>query len=377
MRDFALTACPHRSVRPAAPRIRATLALALALPLAACAVSRSGPSQREIERAGQERAIDLVEATAADAALSREGAPAGFPAEWRAQPAVVASAIGVGDVLNVVVFERDGLNLFPAGDSGGATLSGLTVDAAGTIQLPYVGQVHVAGLTLAQARTAIMGRMRRLALSLDLTVALAERHSMLVSVQGDVVKPGVVPLAADTARLSALLGAAGPTPTNLELASVTVRRGGQSATVRLSDLYEQPQDDIALRAGDVVIVRSAPAMVSVLGAAGLQGRVRITRRNYSVVDAVADARGLSDVAASPRAVYLMALGTPATAAAGVPRVVHFDFRNPAQIAVAAAWSVRDGDAILISNAPFTQSQKVLSAFSGVLGTARSATLLAN
>jgi hypothetical protein len=38
--------------------------------------------------------------------------------------------------------------------------------------------------------------------------------------------------------------------------------------------------------------------------------------------------------------------------------------------------VRDGDAVLIANAPFAQSSKVLSAFSGVLNTARSAAAFA-
>jgi polysaccharide export outer membrane protein len=71
----------------------------------------------------------------------------------------------------------------------------------------------------------------------------------------------------------------------------------------------------------------------------------------------------------------MQLGAGGNAPAANPRVYHFDFRNPAQIAVAAAFAVQDGDAILISNAPFAQSHKVLSTFSGVLTTARSATAL--
>ena len=124
----------------------------------------------------------------------------------------------------------------------------------------------------------------------------------------------------------------------------------------------------------MVIVRSAPGTVNVMGAAATPGRVRITRRNYSVIDAVSDAHGLGDMQANPAAVYLMRLSDAATAK--VPRVYHFDFRNPSQIAVAAAFAVRDGDAVLISNAPFAQSHKILSAFSGVLTTARSATALA-
>lgn len=361
-----------------APRrcLRLVMALAPVLALAACALPRSGPSAADFTRASAERSIDLVEASMQDAAASRAVLPTGFDEAWRAAKPVPVGVIGRGDIVSVALFERDGLNLFPAGTDGASRFDGLLVDGTGAIQLPYVGQVQIAGLTPIQARGAIVARMRRLSVSPDVTVSVSEPRSQLVSVQGDVMKPGVLPIGPETSRLSSLLGTAAPTQANLELATVTVRRGGQSATVRLADLYEQPLDDIALRGGDAVIVRSAPGIVNVLGAAGMQGRVKISRRNYSVMDAVGDARGLDDAAASPAAVYLMRLGNAADANAAVPRVYHFDFRNPAQIAVASAFAVHDGDAVLISNAPFAQSHKVISAFSGVLNTARTASSFA-
>jgi len=358
-------------------RVRLALALAPVLALTACALPRSGPSANDFMRAGAERSIDLVEASMQDAVASRAALPTGFDAAWRSALPAPAGVIGPGDIVAVSLFERDGLNLFPAGTDGSSRYEGLMVDPnTGAIQLPYVGQVTIAGLTPIQARGAIVARMRRLSVSPDVTVTVTERRSQLVSVQGDVMKPGVLPIGPDTSRLSSLLGTAAPTQANLELATVTVRRAGQSATVRLADLYEQPEDDIALRGGDAVIVRSAPGVVNVLGAAGIQGRVKISRRNYSVMDAVGDARGLDDAAANPAAVYLMRLGTAAEATAAVPRVYHFDFRNPAQIAVASAFAVHDGDAVLVSNAPFAQSHKVISAFSGVLNTARTASSFA-
>lgn len=350
------------------------LLIAPLLALTACALPRSGPSAGDFARAGSDGSINLVETTMQDAITSREALPTGFDEAMRGAPAEPPGQIGRGDVLTVALFERDGLNLFAPGPDGSSRFEGLVVDPNGAIQLPYVGQIHLAGLTVPAARTAILTKLRHLALSTDVTVAVTDHRSQLVSVQGDVTKPGPVSLGPDVNRLSALLGIAGPTPANLDVATVTVRRGGQSATVRLSDFYDNPADDIALRGGDVVIVRSTPGTVTVLGAAGSQGRVRINRRNYSVVDAVSDSRGLADTQASPAAVYLMRLSEAATAP--VPKVYHFDMRNPAQIAVAAAFAVRDGDAVLISNAPFAQSHKVLSAFSGVLTTARSATAIA-
>jgi polysaccharide export outer membrane protein len=356
---------------------KAQLAASLlpALVLASCALPRSGPSAGEFRRASEASDIQLVTPTIEAAKATREETPRTFGPEWRDAGPTAPSTIGTADVLSVTIFERDGLNMFPAGANGGSTIEHLTVDASGAIQLPYIGSVRVAGMTTSEARSTIVSRLRRLSLSPDVLVSITDRRSQMVAVQGDVVRAGLVPLSPEASRLSALLSTAAPTPANLELATVTVRRGSQSATVRLADIYEEPEDDIQLRRGDVVIVRSLPGTVNVLGAAGLQGRVKIARRNYSVMDAVADSRGLNDNLANPRAVYVMRLSEIASGEQTTPRVYNFDFANPAQLAIASVFALRDGDAIMISNNGFAQTHKVLSAFSGVMSTARSAELV--
>jgi polysaccharide export outer membrane protein len=373
---FASSRSPRDRSAPV-PRFALGCGLILAISLTGCSLPRSGPSAGEFTRSAQDGAIHLVDATSADAASSQQADPAtGFSAAWQAVPPINSDIIGVGDTLDITIFERDGLNMFPAGQDGASHLVGIPVEAGGAVQIPYVGSVAAAGSSPADVRSAVLRRLRRLALSSDVTVAISGRHSQLVSVQGDVSKPGMVPLGPETRRLTSLLSMAAPTPANLEQAVVTVRRGAQATSLRLSDVFEQPAQDIALRAGDVVIVRNVVSAVNVLGAAGLQGRVRITKRAYSVVDAVADARGLNDAAANAGAVYLMRLSNPDLLTAAAPTVYHFDFRDPAEIAIAARFVVHDGDAVLIANAPFAQSSKVLTAFSGVLNTARSAAAIA-
>jgi polysaccharide export outer membrane protein len=357
-------------------RVALVLLLASQLPaLWSCALPRSAPSQHEFTHAGANSSINLVEATMQDAANGRPGPPADFPAVWRSQPSTLANTIGPGDVLSVTIFERDGLNIFPPGSEGGDTIAGLTVEKGGAIQLPYIGVVQIAGLTPIEAQLPILRKMRGLTVDPDVTVAVTARQSHFVSVQGDVTKPGVVPLGPDSNRLLAVVGAAAPVQADLELATVTVRRGGQSVTMRLADIYDRPQEDIALQDDDVLIVRSKPQFVDVLGTAGQQGRVRITRPDYSVMDAVADAHGLNDSTASPAAVYLMRRIDRIDAQNAAPRVYHFDFRNPAQVALAGAFVVHDGDAVVISDAPYAQAVKILSALSLVLTTTRSASEL--
>ena len=123
--------------------------------------------------------------------------------------------------------------------------------------------------------------------------------------------------------------------------------------------------------GDSIILNKVVENVTVLGAAGIQGRVRIPERNFSLIDAIGQARGLSTDAADPRAVFLMR----AEGANGPPLVYQLDMRRPDAIALANRFIVRDDDAILISNSPFAQTRQVLSAFAQSLNTIRSTTTI--
>jgi polysaccharide biosynthesis/export protein len=156
---------------------------------------------------------------------------------------------------------------------------------------------------------------------------------------------------------------------------ITLRRGKEIAAVRLADLYRNQDNDILLRAGDVITAHDAREYLTVLGAAGTQGRVAISKRNYSVLDALGDSKGLDDKTADPRSVFLFTPAKPGTQGAPdtLPVVYQFDLTRPEQVALAGQFTVREGQAIYISDAPFTQVQKVLSAFRVTMSAGFSAT----
>jgi polysaccharide export outer membrane protein len=307
------------------------------------------------------------------AAATRGPDTATFPTSFlQAQP-FDYETFSPGDGVDVVVWERDGLQMFPPGANGGSDLGPFTVGRDGIIHVPYVGPLSVAGLTPEDARQLLLRRLRGLVIATDVRLSSTDQHGSLVTIQGDVTKAGVYPLGQNMLRLSALLGVGSPdqpAQTAPEQTSVTIRRDGVSATVRLSDVYRDSTQDVPLLPGDSIVVRAIQDYVTVLGAAGLQGRVKITRRNYSVLDALADSKGLSDGSAYPRAVFLLRAPTSTDAAAAPsPLVYQFDMRYPDQMSLARQFAVQDGDAIFVSDAPFTQVQKALSALSATLGTA--------
>lgn len=352
----------------------AVAAILSGLLLQGCALPRSGPMAHEVAAANASGQIELIPVTPEIALANREPSQASFPARFKAAKPVDYEQLAPGDGVRVGIWERDGLGVFPPGSTGFADLGELIVSKVGTISIPYVGAVPTAGRTTAEVRDIIIKRLRGLIVASDVSVAQTPTKGRFVTVQGDLTKPGVYPIIQGMLRLSALLGMAVPNQTDPEQTAVTVRREGEAATVRLSDVYRDPTQDIALQADDSVVVSAVDYHLVVLGAAGAQGRLKVTKRNYTILDALADSRGLSDVNASPRAVFLMRRAAPgdAAAAGNRPVVYQFDFRRPGQMVLAGEFATRDGDAIYVSDAPFTQVEKVLSVFSSTLGTARSA-----
>jgi len=347
--------------------------LFLAAPLLqGCELPRSGPLMADVTQAQQQSRITLTDVTPALAAATHEPATASFPADFLQARPVDYERFAPGDGIDIVVWERDGLLVFPPNANGASDLGTFIVAKSGEIEVPYAGSLAVAGLTAEEARMLLLRRLRGIVIATDVRFTSTSSGSM-VTVQGDVTKAGVFPINPGTLRLSAALGLASPDQTAPDETLVSVRRNGESGAVRLSDIYRDPTQDIALRPGDSIVVSSVQEYVTVLGAAGGQGRVKIARRNYSVLDALADSRGLADSTADARALYLIRVHE--TAADARPQIYHFDMRLPQQMLLAKQFVVQDGDAVFISDAPFTQAQKVLSSVSATLGTARSVSAL--
>ena len=345
--------------------------------LQSCALPQSAPLLSQVKQSEQQSRIVLTPVTPDVAIASQQPVAASFPAAYLQAQTVEYKRFSPGDGVDVVVWERDGLEMFPATANGASDLGTFTVDDDGDIQVPLVGKLHLAGGTADEARTLLLRRLRGIVIASDVRFTPTDQHGRLITIQGDVSKAGVFPIGPGMLRLSAALSQAYPDQTDPEQTLVTLRREGVAGSARLSDIYRDARQDIALRPGDSIVVSLLQEYVTVLGAAGAQGRVKITKRNYSVLDALGDSRGLADSSADIRALFLIRAAAPVgqTAADPRPLVYGFDMRRPEEMALAKQFAVRDGDSIFISDAPFTQVQKVLSSLTATLGTARSVSAL--
>ena len=111
----------------------------------------------------------------------------------------------------------------------------LTVDRSGSVYLPQVGEIHVAGLPYAQVKEHIRGAVGHIYKSFDLDVEMGQLRSIQVFVVGQARRPGTYTLSSLSTLVTALFATGGPSVQG-SLRDIQLRRNGQ--TISHFDLYD-------------------------------------------------------------------------------------------------------------------------------------------
>ncbi len=98
------------------------------------------------------------------------------------------------------------------------------VDIEGNITVPRLGKVSVKGLTLEEAQEKIRLGLERIQVDPVVTISLFSARPVQVNIAGEITRPGVYPLASQTARILDVLRIAGGSTQTADLRQVQVRR---------------------------------------------------------------------------------------------------------------------------------------------------------
>jgi polysaccharide biosynthesis/export protein len=344
--------------------------------VAGCGLPRSGPNKREIFAGSVLEQGDAFVVTVNSRVTNATSVvPAfGFGSEFRNADALGSDTINPGDVLVLTVFEnvRDDPLLGNTGQRV-SQLNEVQVDGAGFIFVPYAGRIRAAGQSPDGLRQAITRKLETQTPDPQVTVQRAAGDGSTVSVSGAVGGQGIYPIERPTRTLSAMLAAAGGVAIEPAVAIVRVTRGGHTGKVWLQDLYDNPGLDIALRPNDRIVVERDTRAFTVLGATGAQSRIPFETQTLSAIEAIATVGGLATSLADPTGVFVFR-NEPAEIAnavlgrsdlTGDQRLVYvLDLTGPTGVFEARDFVIRDGDTVYVTEAPFVQWQKTLSAITG-------------
>jgi len=170
---------------------------------------------------------------------------AGKPQPVNLPAPVSNAAVGVGDVFELLIAREDNLPTI------------FTVAPDGSVDLPYIKRVHVAGLEQQQIAEVVRKKLIEDDILTDpiVSVSIKEYNSKRVEIIGEVQKPGALQFESGMTLLRAITLAGGFN----QIAArdkVTLRRQTgkttRAVTVNVQDIIDNAIPDVPLQTGDSI-----------------------------------------------------------------------------------------------------------------------------
>lgn len=297
--------------------------------------------------------------------------------------------LGVGDVVQVSIFESQAGGLFIPADAGSrpgnfVQLPQQTVGRSGSINIPYAGEIQVSGYTEEQVARVIEDRLANRAIEPQAVVTKISARSAQIAVLGDVRNPAKITLTEAGERVLDVLSEAGGLNSPGKETYVTLQRRGRSGTILYDHLVKTPAENIYVVPGDIITVDRERRTYLAFGAAGLNGRFDFEESDLSLGDALGKAGGLLDGRADPAQVMLYRVADKAILAKLGVNVSHFEadtvpvifranLRDPSSLFALQKFPMEDKDILYVTNSDSTELVKFLNIVNSVTSTAAGAT----
>ena len=367
-------------------RIKVAIAMLAALTLAGCgALPRGAPLEREIvagaTKSDAEREIAIYPVSRDILAfVDHWPAPLGTHDDqdgkaWpRRTQGSAEQLIQVGDRIDLAVWTTEENSLLTGPGERVVDVSGATVSPGGTIFVPYVGRVRVAGQSVEAARESIQ---RQFSVSVpDAQVQLVREVGRLAAVEvvDGVARPGSYPLTDGAVTALEVISEAGGAERTLENPRLRLVRGHDTHTIALKALFASPELDTVMRPGDKLIVEEDPRTFLALGATGTERIVRFPEAEVTALEALALAGGINDSRADPTGILVLREYGPGAVSPDLAfgpdrdRVVFaIDLTTPDGAFSANRFRILSGDVVLATESSISSIERVTAVLASSLG----------
>lgn len=363
-------------------RLGYNLALAavfmVALVFAGC--SATGPTGRDLISAANEpdSPFALVEITDQSLAVVSSWHRPSLGAVFGDYRSPKIQRVDVGDTVQINIWEAGTGGLFatPGAEALGrgtrnASIPDQVIARDGTLNVPYAGRIRVAGKTPQEIEDLIVHGLQGKTSDPQALVTLTRNVSNAATVTGDVTNGALVPLSPKGDKLLDVIAQAGGIKAPVHEAFITLSRDGTSLSVPLQAILSSPNENVYVRAADVITVYRAPQSFTAIGATGRNAVVPFEAGGITLEEAMGKAGGLLDERSDPRGVFVLRYEpadlaqqypeVPRQLLAGgaVPIAYRLNVRDPSSLFRARRFAMHDKDILYVSQAPITEVEQVL------------------
>jgi polysaccharide export outer membrane protein len=316
----------------------------------------------------QNLGVDLVPITSA--LVSEMKASSGlvdsqFDVNLQQQIKQYAYQVGVGDVLNITVWDHPELTI-PAGQFRSAGETGNVVHPDGTIFYPYVGKVPVEGKHVTQIRDLITQKLGKYIEAPQIDVSVAAYRSQKVFVSGAVMQPANLPITNVPLTLLDALNACGGMSPDADWRSVVLttktNNGADKEVLDLYALYQQGDmsQNRLLGPNDIVHVpRNDGLKVFVMGDVVKADTQRIDRSGLTLAEALNNSGGINQASASAKGIFVL---RASQAEDKLVDVYQLDASVGSLLVLSTQFELQPLDIVYVTSAPMARWNKVISQF---------------
>jgi protein involved in polysaccharide export with SLBB domain len=180
-----------------------------------------------------------------------------------------------------------------------------TIDRNGTISIPTIGSIVLAGVKAGEAESVVRNAVARLYKGVTVNVSFGQLRAITVYMVGQAHKPGTYTVSSTSTLITALFAAGGPNA-NGSMRRVQVKRAGKVAAEL--DLYAfiakgDKSGDIRLQDGDSIFIPPAGGLVALTGKVNSPAIYEL-KSSSDTIESLLDYAGGLPVVADPRRAFL-------------------------------------------------------------------------
>lgn len=318
------------------------------IPLASCAyMSQSGPQKDRITSGEQPYSLIAVKSRAD---LPQQGRAYGM---GQIPPSVSGNSysdrIRSRDSLRFIITDlSEESPFFSRGDA--YNYGPLEVPEDGRVSIPYVGEIQVLNLSLAQIGADLNERLKPISNTARGSVTRAGRIPRTANVIGEVKSPGPISLERSNVSSLDLLAASGG-PAGMEhLYNYTLRRNGRDYVF---DYQGFRQRSFPIEEGDLLSVATDVSnRFYVMGAINKPTTVAFPVAAPTLADALGAATGLDERRSDPSGVFVFRKGNP-------DQVYTIDLKDPAALLLTQRFPIRGEDIVYVTEAPLVRWNRLI------------------
>ncbi len=352
--------------------------LCIFLAVGACSLPRGAAINREILSGSEDAssAFSVVPVTRATLPIIAKWPATGWNGSYRwlrGDGAPGSAYIKPGDIIDLAVWDNQDTSLLTGPGQNVANITGVKVSPAGTIFVPYVGDIRINGMTESQARLEVQDAISAISQSAQVQMTVSAGQGNTVDMVSGVQKPGRIALDNRSVSLLSAIAQSGGIDTSLNNPLVRLLRNGQTYQIRAEELFANPGRNVTLRGGDKIIIEEDDRYFVALGATGNEKIVNFDRETITALEALSMAGGLADNRANLKGVLILreypASATAAQRENGPEKqqvIFTFDLTSADGLFAARKFRVNPGDTVIATESAIGPANTVMSLVAGLL-----------